>query len=62
MTSRFVVAVDGVLAEVRILAANPVVGLDRAVGHRELDFGRVVEEREAQFRRHTGGVRGFCVR
>ena len=45
------VAVDRFLAEVRVLEADPVVRLDRAVRHRELDFGRVREERQARLPR-----------
>ncbi len=40
-------AEDGVFAEVRVLVANPVVDLDAALSHRELDLARFGEERQA---------------
>ena len=49
MTRRVRVAVNRLLAEIRILEANPVVRFDRAIRHRELDFGRVGEERQTRF-------------
>ena len=54
--ARFRVAVDRLLAEIRILQANPIVRFDRSIRHRELDFGRVIEERQARFGRGSRGA------
>ena len=56
---RFGVAVDRLLAEIRIRQANPLVRLDRSVRHREHDFARIAEEQQARFRLAPAARRGF---
>ena len=56
MTRSVEFAVDGLLADVRILEADPVVRPHLAIGHRELDFRRVREERQPRFRRRARGA------
>ncbi len=47
------IAVNGLLARVRVLEANPIVRFHRAIGHGEFHFGRVRKERQACFSRRA---------